>query len=49
MFLLTLIIVLVLTMVYLLVGLLIARLALQWLASLFPTAKNGGREARTSI
>ena len=49
MFLLTLIIVLILAIVYLLVGLWIARLALRWLASLFPTAKNGGREARTPI
>ena len=49
MFVLALIILLVLAMVYLLVGLLIAKFALLWLASLFPTAQNGSREARTPI
>lgn len=49
MFLLALIILLVLAIVYLLVGVLIARLALLWLASLFPPANNGGRDVRTPI
>ena len=49
MFLLAFIIILTLTIVYFLVGLLIARLALRWLAWLFSTAKNGGEEARTLI
>ena len=41
MFLLTLIIVLVLAIVYFVVGLLMARLALLWLESLFQTNNNG--------
>ncbi len=40
MFLLVLIMILILTIIYFLVGLLIARLALLWLAWLFSTTKN---------